>query len=620
MKAVIFDLEANGLLPDATEVWCGVFKDINTGEVTSFVREPINLVRYLDSCDLIVTHGGTFYDWPLLKRLYGYEYRGKHIDTLIMSRLQRPLRTLPVHCVNRKAGPHSVEAWGWRVGMGKTKVEDTEWATYSPLILERCTVDVEIQHKILVALQNEGEGEGWGRAIKATGQLFSNLHKQAEYGWTVDVPHLERSITQLTTWIDKIDEKTEPHLPFLCEPKENKVKGVYGYVRKPFKKDGKLSSVSERCISDGIGSDHIAGPFSRVAFRKVDVSLGHEIKTFLLFQGWSPVAWNYNDKGEKTSPKLNKEDPFDGVKGGLGRLVVRRVQCRHWRSVLEGWRDNVREDGRMPSVVTGLTVTARARHKGLVNVPRPTSFFGKPIRSCFTAKKGWKLVGADAASCQLRMLCNRMEDAEYTAKTLAGNAHEANRVAAGLETIDQAKTFFYALIFGAGDAKIGSITGQGAVVGKQTKAIFFKQLPRMKATVDKLNTEWRSHARPRESKMYPGVIEFRNGWITGLDGRRITCDSEHKVLCSALQSDEAIMMTHAYNDICEELSKTYIQGEDYGVLCWYHDEVQVECKPELAESVGQLMSSCITAAALKLGLVVPQAGTYKIGDNWSETH
>ena len=142
----------------------------------------------------------------------------------------------------------------------------------------------------------------------------------------------------------------------------------------------------------------------------------------------------------------------------------------------------------------------------------------------------------------------------------------------------------------------------------------------MEGVVEHLCEEWRSHAQPRKSEAYPGAIEYRNGWIKGLDDRRISCDSEHKVLCSALQSDEAIMMTHAYNDICEALSKRYRYGEDYGVLCWYHDEVQVECKPEIAEDVGEIMSSSITTAAEQLGLVVPQSGTYKIGSNWSLTH
>ena len=122
------------------------------------------------------------------------------------------------------------------------------------------------------------------------------------------------------------------------------------------------------------------------------------------------------------------------------------------------------------------------------------------------------------------------------------------------------------------------------------------------------------------SKLYPGSMEWRNGWIKGLDGRRILCDSEHKVLCSALQSDEAIMMTKAYNLICEALDIKYTWGVDYGVVCWYHDEIQLECKEKFAEDIGKIMSNCISLAGIQLGLEVPQNGDYKIGDNWSETH
>jgi len=67
-----------------------------------------------------------------------------------------------------------------------------------------------------------------------------------------------------------------------------------------------------------------------------------EIKDFLLEQGWQPAKWNEKN-GQKTSANLSKDDPFFGIQGGMGRLVVKRIQCRQRKSVLEGWQKKILE-------------------------------------------------------------------------------------------------------------------------------------------------------------------------------------------------------------------------------------------------------------------------------------
>ena len=55
--------------------------------------------------------------------------------------------------------------------------------------------------------------------------------------------------------------------------------------------------------------------------------------------------------------------------------------------------------------------------------------------------------------------------------------HTANMKAAGLKTRDQAKTFIYALLYGAGNAKIGSIIGKGAQEGAALRRQFLANFP-----------------------------------------------------------------------------------------------------------------------------------------------
>lgn len=645
MKVCTLDIETDALLADVTKVWCAVIKDHDTGRIITFphwrVREqspyalslsqpPENFFETLDSYDVIMTHNGLRFDWAVLRKLFGYEFHGVKVDTLQMSRLQRPNRKFPPSCPNRRAGPHSVEAWGYRLGRGK--VSHDEWDRYSPEMLHRCVEDVEIQYLIYHELLREGKGEGWKEAHKLTFKLIDLLQKQEEYGWKVDREHIERCLTTLTRWIDRIDRAVSPQLPYLLDILEIKAGGEYKYIKKPFKKDGSLSASVDRYLQrvkeegGAIEEGQVAGPFARILLRPVNLSSNSEVKEFLLQLGWVPDEWNTNNTGKRTSPKLSKDDTFHGIQGSLGKLIVKRVQSRQRRSILEGWKTVVREDGRMPAIITGLATTGRAKHKNVVNVPRPGSFFGRQMREVFICDRDKVLVGTDSDSNQARMLCARMGDEAYTEAVVNGkkedgtDVHSVNQRIAGLSNRDVAKTFFYGILFGAGDAKTGRIVGGTAADGKAKKAALFNGLPAFKKLIDSLTEEWAETAKPFYDKDTKHRY-MKNGWIRGMDGRPIMVDSPHKVLVYALQSDEAIMMSAAYVHFHEQMDRfQFVWGEDYGTVSWYHDEWTVECKPEIAEDVGRIACQAIKWAGLHYNVACPHKGNYKIGKNWAEIH
>ena len=323
MKISFFDLEANGLLVTATIVHCGVFKDKDTHEVSKFYPAQINeMILYMDSCDVLIAHNGIGYDFPLLTKLYGYIYKGKKVDTLIMSRLLNPKRIVPFNCPDKGIGPHGLKAWGYRVGRGKPDHED--WENFSEDMLHRCSEDVEILELVYNELLKEAEGSKWKNAFLLSFKLFENLQKQEAYGWLVDRPHMGMCIRQLTTWIRRIDSVIVPKLPLILEINETKTKGDYAYVKKPFLKSGQYSeSVVKWCALHNIANHDcpIVGPYSRISFRTTNLDSGQETKDYLLCSGWEPLEWNTNDNGERTSPKLSKDDPFDGIEGKIGKLV-----------------------------------------------------------------------------------------------------------------------------------------------------------------------------------------------------------------------------------------------------------------------------------------------------------
>ena len=625
MRIAFGDLEANGFLENATRVHCGVFKEMN-GEVVKFRPHQVEeMLKYLDTVDVLIMHNGIGYDWPLLKKLYDYDYKGKKVDTLIMSRLLNPKRQVPFMCPNKKAGPHSIEAWGWRVGRGKP--EHNDWEVFSEQMLHRCYEDVEILALVYSELMKEAGQHNWRDAFLLSFELFENLHKQETYGWLVDRPHMDRCLHQLSRWIGMIDRVVTPHLPRILEIDETKEAGEYKWVKKPFLKSGeynqhvlKWMEGTSYCPEDRV----VAGPFSRVTFRLVNLDSGDETKQFLLEQGWEPLEWNENDEGERTSPKLSKLDPFEGLDSKIGKLVAKRVQCRQRRSIIQGLTLLIRPDGRISSVVNTLAATGRATHRNIVNIPKAGSFYGKSMRRIFTSRDGYTLVGTDSDSCQLRMLGGRMGSKEYINAIMTGDKskgtdlHSLTKKIGGLESRDIAKNVMYCLLFGGGDVKLGKTALQPGN-GTELRQKLYQGFDGLGALMEKLTAEWRASAKQRYNEKFKRM-EYFNGYITALDGRPIMVASEHQLLVYLLQSDEAIMMTKAYCLLWERLSAKYEFGKDFGVVAWVHDEYTVECRVEIAEDVARISEQCIVDAGLYYNIVCPHVGGAAIGRTWYDIH
>lgn len=447
MNIFFGDLEGNGLLEDITKLWCGVFKNYHTGEVVKFRPHQMKeMLEFLDTTDVLIFHNGTFFDFPVLKKLFNYDYKGKRVDTLVISRLLNPKRDTPPNCPV-KTRPHSIETWGYRVGRGKPEYED--WSHYTEEMLHRCTEDVEILALVYKALMKEAEGKNWRNAFILTQELFRNLQKQEEYGWKVDVPYIHFCIRQLERWIALIDRAVDKSLPHILTVEEIKKEGEYNYIRKPFKKDGSYSGSVVTWASncgDRFNIMDVCGPFTRINFRKVDLNSNKETKEFLLNEGWQPIEWNVNAKGERLSPSFNKDDQFIGIDGKLGKLIVKRVQCRQRLGIIKGFLEVVK-NGAIASVIANLAVTGRATHRNIVNIPHAGSFYGKQMRKIFSCREGRVLVGTDSDGCQIRMLCSEMNDPEYTKAVLEGDKskgtdmHSVNMRNAGLTSRDTAKTF-----------------------------------------------------------------------------------------------------------------------------------------------------------------------------------
>jgi DNA polymerase-1 len=168
MCKVVFDAEANGLFPAVDTIHCIVSKEVGVDERDEI--PPDDVEEYLASAnallnkaELLIGHNIIGYDFKLFRELAGWHNKAKVFDTMIMSMLLNPNRPMPFDCpksilnketgVRKKIGPHSLAAWGYRVGRGK--VEHDDWSVFTPAMMHRCIEDVEITELVYLELLKE---------------------------------------------------------------------------------------------------------------------------------------------------------------------------------------------------------------------------------------------------------------------------------------------------------------------------------------------------------------------------------------------------------------------------------------------------------------------------------
>ena len=157
----------------------------------------------------------------------------------------------------------------------------------------------------------------------------------------------------------------------------------------------------------------------------------------------------------------------------------------------------------------------------------------------------------------------------------------------------------YALLYGAGDAKIGSIIGKGSSAGRKIKQRYFKNLPKLEKLMKQVD------------------IAVQRGYLIGLDGRKLWIRSEHKGLNTLIQGAGALIMKTSM--IFLDLTHKHYQYDGHKVLDM-HDEAQWEVAPNDVELHSYLAEQSIIQAGNFYNLRCPMAADVKVGDNWSETH
>jgi DNA polymerase I len=546
MREIIIDVETNST---ASHIWCAVTKDLSTEEVNVWT-EAEKLQNYLVEESILIGHNLIGFDAPVLKKHWSLNMDMHQLkDTLVMSRLLNPILE----------NGHSLRAWGQRLGNYKDDFKDFDGGLTEEMV-SYCKQDVEVTATLYKRLSRDLLD--WDQANNLEHSVAIAVKQQEENGFKLDV---KKAIYLLSIWRKRLDQI------------EEELQEVFRPIV--------IERVSEKTGKPLKSKIQLFNPGSR-----------KQIAERLMALGWKPKK--HTEKGsvivdEKVLATLNIPE---------AKLIGEYLLLQKRLAQVDSWIDYADNNDRVHcKVITNGAVTGRMTHSkpNLAQVVRVGNPFGKECRECWTVEDGNVLVGIDASGIELRLLAHFMRDEGYINEILSGDIHTANMKAAGLTDRDQAKTFIYAFLYGAGAAKIGQIVGGSEREGKKLIDSFLANTPALHKLKEKVNR-----------------LAQKN-WLPGLDGRRLIVRSQHAALNTLLQGAGAVVMKQALIHLTQEIKSCKI-------VCSFvanvHDEWQIETPKEFAESVGRLGVQSIQQAGLTLGLRCPLDGEYKIGSNWATTH
>ena len=584
MKEIVFDIETNGLKPD--KIWCIVAKPLGEA-VVSFGPDKIKEgLEFLNTADSLIGNNILGFDIPVISKLHGVDLsRTKVIkDTLVMSRLFNPVRE----------NGHSLKTWGYIVNMPKQEHE--EWDVYSPEMLKRCQRDTILTEKVYQYLLNEGEGFD-NEALKLEHSVATVLKDQEDNGFLFKEKEALLLVAQLKERMFEVEKEVQK----VFQPKMVDIKEVFPKLKKDgtLSKSGLTAEEYEK-IKKNYNVDHpefANFSFMRQKLQPFNLGSRKQIGEYLTDFGWKPNS--FTPTGQ---PIVNEVSLAKVKKIPEAKLIAEFLLLQKRISQIDSWIKAVDDDSRVHGfVIPNGTITGRMSHRSpnMAQVPSASSEYGKECRACWTIKDGYKLLGVDASGLELRMLAHYMDNEEYTNEVIDGDIHTANQKLAGLKSRDKAKTFIYALCYGAGDQKLSSILGGSIKDAKKVREHFLDNLPSFK------------NLKTRVGKA------AKRGYLKGLDGRKIFIRNDYAALNSLLQGGGAIVMKRALI-MLESLIK--LQSLDAKFVANIHDEWQMEVREDIVNFVGELAVGCIEKAGEYYNMRCPLTGEYKIGDNWSETH
>jgi len=609
---LVFDIETDGL--DATKIWCLVIKDIDTGRIMKYTDESDKYdgnirmgLSLLQHAKLLIAHNGIGFDALIIKKLYDIDlYDGdRFFDTWIASQVLN----------YRRPHKHGLAGWGEHLKYHKGDYDD--WSQFSEKMMEYCVRDVNLNAAIynqltielnVMAKRNPKIRRGL-RNEMATAKFDAYCRY---YGWSFDKDKALNLLDKIKSRMNEIEKVIEPKLPAVTrlidkQPKTPK-----------YTKKGYYTAATARMLSEYLGVEvkpentkvwAVGKEFQRKVTKPANLGNLEQVKEYLYSIGWEPDDWKMERLGRefiKKTPKLTKTS-LDKL-GWDGSAIHHWTTLRSRRGVVEGWIENLKNNRLHGNLWVVGTPTFRCRHEVIANLPAVTAELGKELRELLTAEPGRKIVGADSSGNQFRSLAHYAKDDNLTNQIMSGDIHQYN---ADIIDTDRrtAKTWIYAFLFGAGATKLGKVlTGVGNIKrGKQSIEAYGNAIPGLKDLKDKLVSMW------NVTDCHSSSLE---GYIPGLDGRKVYTPQDYQTLNYLLQSCEAITTKAA---VAYQMRKIKEENLDAQPRLYYHDEVAWSAADKDANRVLEILIESFAEGPKEMGVDI-MAGEGTIGNNYAEVH
>lgn len=659
---LVFDVETDGLLDKLSHIKCLNMLDTETGAEyrytdAEFYEEPVTTkdadgkvslrsvrqgaptkrtgtmaagLKRLANASEIGGHFVIGFDLPAIRKVYPtWAPKGRVFDSTVMTRvIYTNLYDLDIAAIRkgklprefetkRLVGSHKLVAWGLRLG-GPLKRDWTPmqvgqtWENYSfsEDCDDYCMDDVRTNAHLFAKLAAKGYDD---RCFQIEHRVQVIINRQEAHGWLFDVPAAEK----LTATLQKRKVELEAECATVFKP---------WYIR--------LSSMTGR--NHTLNGTTKGADWTKIRWVTFNpASRDHIADRLTAIYGWKPTETTDGGKPKVDEtileslpyPEAAKLAEFFTVNKRLGQVAEGK----------QAWLKAVKADGRIHGRVnTNGAVTGRMTHNSpnVAQCPANHSPYGEECRSLWIVPPGKKLVGVDADGLELRMLAHYMakhDGGAYVQIVVSGvkedgtDVHTMNRKALGLNSRDNAKTWIYAFLYGAGNMKLGTIVYEDFPAAKQAK--FNEKFPagRHRETalvaLGKRSRDQMAAGFPALAKLVNGVkaAAKARGYLVGLDGRHIHVRSQHAALNSLLQSAGAVVLKQALCLMFDAYDDKWPNGEVEPVGN-IHDEVQIECLEGIANEVAEIASNAIVRAGEILGLRCPLAAGSDIGDDWSSTH
>jgi DNA polymerase-1 len=564
-NGVVIDIETDGLFPDVSRIYCIVCKELSNGKVTKFIGDDCynksfqNFYKERKDTLIFIGHNIINFDLRVLSKLIGYNHGSvsdgtfshidRVIDTLLLSQLSNPIRD----------GGNSLASWGDRLNY--SKLESPSFSYLSAEMVEYCVNDVELTYKLFHHLmEDDNELAKFSNDSIRREHLFKYLiNKQETNGFYFDIQLAMSLLASLMDKLIKIENEMQNIFPPTIVELKTKTKEI------PFN-PGSRKQIGER----------------------------------LMEMGWKPK--DFTAKGNVIVNELVLESVDFYEARECKEYLLLQKRASHIKAWIKFCDPNT---SRIYGKVRTLgTVSTRCSHNSpnVAQTPAVYSPFGRECRNCWTVsdKENYKLLGCDANSLELRVLAHYMKDEKYINELINGDIHSINQELAGLPTRDMAKTFIYALIYGAGPYKIAQILNKDLVIAKAVMDKFMGSVPSLEKLLTNVNE-----------------CAIRNRKLRALDGRYLHVRKLPAALNVLIQGGGAIVCKEWLIQIMREIERRKLDARPVANI---HDEIQFEVRDDQAEELGKITQESMKQTEKELKLICPLDSSYQVGVTWSDTH